>query len=301
MSGLSLGLASAPAFAEGAHVGNACPALSRAEYDEVDARVLLLLRGEGGEQSLPTVVCGPSGSWVDWHDRHLAITGRIARVDEIVDIVETELHGAERRAEADPKTAETKAVQAGEAVLKSEGYTPPPSVGRRADPLAVRAVDARGGGISIGFDSELNLRDKIADSAVGPVFDFAAALGPVLVGGREAFRFPLGGEPITFMDFEGEVGYGAPFNPHVPLGVMARFGVEWLIAYPSGNSGQAAATPVVELGARAAHTFGQISIWVGIDGRYRTRHITLRDSALAASDVGGGLSFGIAFIDWSRK
>jgi hypothetical protein len=282
-------------------VGNACPALSPAGYDEVDARVLLLLRGEGGEQTLPAVVCGADGSWVAWHDQRFPITGRTALVDEIVDIVEAELHEAERRAEADPKTAEAKAVQAGETVLAGDASTPPPALGRRADPLALRAADARGGGISVGFDTEVSLQDKHADSVGGPVFDFAAALGPLFVGGHEAFRFPFGSDPIAFMDFETEVGYGAPFNPHLPLGLVARFGAEWLVAYPSGSSGQAAATPVLELGIRAARAFGQMSLWFGIDGRYRTNRITLRGSTLAASDVGGGLSIGIAFIDWSRK
>src|SRR3954464_16078730 len=48
------------------HVENRCPRLSPAAYEELDARVLLLLNSEGGGAPLPAVVCSEGGSWVEW-------------------------------------------------------------------------------------------------------------------------------------------------------------------------------------------------------------------------------------------
>ena len=104
------------------------------------------------------------------------------------------------------------------------------------------------------------------------------------------------------MDFEGAIGYGAPFNPDKVLGVVARFGAEWMVAYPEGNSGQAAVVAVTDLGVRAAHGFGPVTVWFGADVHLRLATLSLRSrQPIVANDVGGSFSLGVALVDWSRK
>lgn len=295
-------LLSAPAAAKGGHVENRCPRLSAGDYEELDARVLLLVESEGGSSDLPAVVCTATGAWVEWGGQRFDVVGRGALVDEVVDIVEAQLHAAERQADADPKTAEASAVAAGEPMLqRGNGPAPaPPATAQPADPIAKRAEDARGGGISAGFETEL-VSDSIG-IAMGPVFDFAASVGPILLGGREAFRFTTQGRQVVLMDFEGALAYGAPFNPDARFGAVARLGAEWMVAYPEGNSGQAAVAPVAELGLRVAHSFGLVGLWFGIDGRMRMQSLSLQSRGkLATNDVSGSLTIGVVFVDWSRK
>ena len=107
-----------PAQAEAAHVDNRCPSLSAAAYEELDARVLLLLTGESSSRPPPAVICTHAGAWVEWEKRRFDITGRGPMVDEVVDIIEAELHGGRRRDEADPKTTEAAAIANGRPVLE---------------------------------------------------------------------------------------------------------------------------------------------------------------------------------------
>jgi hypothetical protein len=301
-AGVVVQLVSALAWAGGRHVDNRCPRLSPADYDELDARVLLLVEGEGGSEELPAVVCTRERSWVEWRGQRFDILGRGALVDEVVDIVDTQLHGAERKADADPKTAEASAIAAGQPMLeRGSGSAPaPPPVAQPADRVALRASDARGGGLSAGIESEW-VSDDIG-LASGPAFDFATSVGPVLLGGREAFRFTLSGRQVALMDFQGAVAYGAPFNPDARVGGVLRFGAEWMVAYPEGNSGQAAVTPTVDLGLRLAHSFGFVGLWFGLDGRMRLQKLNLQSrGVLLANDVTGSFTLGVVFVDWSRK
>jgi hypothetical protein len=301
-AGFGLSLLAPPAAANQGHVTNRCPRLSDAEYEELDARILLLVASVGGSSDLPTVVCTAAGAWVEWGGQRVDVVGRGALVDEVVDIVESQLHAAERRADADPKTAEAAAVAAGEPMLqRGPGPAPaPPPTTQSGNAIAKRAEDARGGGISAGFESEL-VSDAIG-VAMGPAFDFAATVGPILLGGREAFRFTVQGRQVVLMDFEGLIAYGAPFNPDERFGGVARLGAEWMVAYPEGNSGQAAVAPVAELGLRIAHSFGLVGLWFGIDGRVRLQPLSLQSRGkLATNDVSGSLTLGVVFVDWSRK
>jgi len=291
-----------PARAQSAHVGNRCPRLSSADYEELDARVLLLMKSDGGGRALPAVVCSADAAWVEWDGERFDILGRGSIADEVVDIVEAQLHDAERKSDADPKTSEANAIAAGQPMLERGSGSAPvlPAVGRPADPVAKRAVDARGGGISTSIETEIP-SDTIG-VATGPAFDFGSSVGPVSLGGREAFRFTFSGRRVAFMDFEGAVATGAPLNPDARFGAVLRFGAEWMVAYPEGNSGQADVVPVVDLGVRVAHSFGLVGIWAGIDARYRMQTLTLRSSSsLVANDVGASFSVGVAFVDWSRK
>jgi hypothetical protein len=282
----------AAASAQSAHVANRCPRLSAAEYEELDARVLLLLKSEEESRpaGLPAVVCSDRGSWVEWDGQRFEIVGRGSIPDEVVDIVEAELNGSERRTEVVAKTIEDEAVAAGEPVLDG-GSGPAPS--RR------RAAVARGGGLTVGIESELPSEHMALCS--GPAFDFGTSFGPLILGGREAFRFAVSSRQVTFMDFEAAVAYGAPLDPHTPFGAVVRFGAEWMVAYPEGTT-QAAVVPVLDLGVRAAQNFGLVSAWVGVDAHFRLDTLTLRsDDPLVASTVGGSLTLGVAFVDWSRK
>lgn len=283
-------------------IDNRCDRLSAAEYEELDARVQLLLASEGADQGVPAVVCSKDSAWVEWGGERFPIRGQGSIVDEVVDIVEAELHGAQRRAEADPKTAEDRAVADGTPMLEAGPGTPPPppAVGQPADRRAVRASDARGGGVLLSVEAEVP--SSSLAWAVGPAFDFGASVGPVILGGREAFRLTTSGRQIAFMDFEGSVAYGAPLNPDAMLGAVLRFGAEWMVAYPQGNSGQAVVAPTIDVGGRIAKSFGPVGLWFGADVRLRLSPLVLHQgNPASANDVGGIFSLGASFVDWSRK
>ncbi|HVY30039.1 MAG TPA: hypothetical protein VHB79_25955 [Polyangiaceae bacterium] len=283
-----------------ARIDNRCERLSGADYEELDARVQLLLASEGAEQSVPAVVCSKEEAWVEWRGARFPILGRGSIVDEVVDIVEAQLHGAQRRAEADPKTTEDRAVASGRPMLEAGLDTPAPPVAQAADTRAARAADARGGGVSISVEAELPAGSL--PWAVGPAFDFGATVGPVIVGGREAFRWTTSGRQVALMDFEGSVAYGAPLNPDALLGAVLRFGAEWMVAYPQGNSGQADVVPEIDFGVRIAHSFGSVGLWFGADARFRLGSLALHQrDPLVANDVGAVFALGASYVDWSRK
>jgi hypothetical protein len=291
-----------PLLAQSAHVENRCPRLSEGAYEELDARVLLLLKSDGGARPVPAVVCTASGAWVEWDGQRYDILGRGPIADEVVDIVETELHGAERTTDADPKTTEAVAIAAGQPVLERGSGSAPrvPAAGQPADRIAQRAVDARGGGVTLGIETELP--SSTVATAVGPSFDFGTSAGPLMLGGHEAFRFTIASRRISLMDFEAALAYGAPLDPDKLFGAVARFGAEWMIAYPEGNSSQAAVVPVADVGLRMARSFGLLGLWLGADAHFRLATLTLRSRQPAvANDVGGSFSVGVSFVDWSRK
>jgi hypothetical protein len=290
------------ARAQTAHVDNRCPRLSTDAYEELDARVLLLLRAEHGERSLPAVVCTATSAWVEWNGKRLVVTGRAPFVDEVVDIIESELRDDDPAVDTTRKPDESDAIAPAEPALERGSGTapPPPPVWQPADRVAVRASDARGGGISLGIETELPSH-SIA-TAIGPAFDFAAAVGPLLLGAREAIRFSVAGRHVSFMDFQAALAYGAPFDPAAHFGAVVRFGAEWMVEYPEGNSGQAAVVPVTDVGLRLANSFGLVGLWVGVDAHFRLSPLRLRShGTLQANDVGGSFTLGVDFVDWSRK
>ena len=137
---------------------------------------------------------------------------------------------------------------------------------------------------------------------MGPAFDFAASVGPILLGGREAIRFSVAGRRVSLMDFQATIAYGAPFDPGAHFGVVARFGPEWLVAYPEGNSGQAKVAAVGDVGLRLANSFGMVGLWLGVDAHFRLSPLVLRSrGTLAANDIGGSFTLGVVFVDWSRR
>lgn len=292
VAGLLLG---AEARAQTPHVENRCPSLSRAAYDELDARVLLLLSAEV-RRPPPAVVCSKDAAWVEWEGRRIDIAGKASIVDEVVDVIEAQLN-AER-------TQPSPAVSAPRPTAKAPPAAPTaparPGTGRPADRVAQRPSDARGGGIALGIQTEIPSA-SIA-TTMGPAFDFAASVGPLLVGGREAIRFSLAGRRVSFMDVQATVAYGAPFDPGAHFGAVARFGAEWLVAYPEGNSGQAKVVPVTDVGLRLANSFGVVGLWFGVDAHFRLSPLALHSrGSLVANDIGGSFTLGVAFVDWSRK
>ncbi len=296
-----LGVA-ATAGATTAHVENRCSRLSEARYEELDARVQLLLRSAGGERPLPTVVCTEQASWLEWEGRRFPILGRGTIEDEVVDIVEAELHGAERKADADPRRVEDSAVAAGQPMLEPGAGSAPaaPAQVTPADPQASRASDARGGGIAVGIETEMP--SPSIGVAIGPAFDFATNVGPLMLGGREAFRIAGAERQVLFMDFQATIGLGAPLNPDQLFGVVGRFGAEWMVAYPEGNSGQSAVTPILDFGLRLAHHWRGVGFWLGPDVHLRLSTLTLRStSTITANELGASFTLGVAFVDWSKK
>lgn len=274
------------AGAAAAHVENRCSRLSEADYEELDARIQLLLHSEVPARPMPAIVCGVEAAWLEWEGKRFRIVGRAALIDEAVDIVEGQLHGSQAETEA----REDAAVAAGEPFLKSE------PAGRGA-PRKRRRWDAEGGGVTVGIESELS-SDSIGVS-MGPAFDFGGSVGPLLFGGREAFRFGLGERNVLFMDFEGSIAYGAPFDPDQIFGGVLRLGAEWLIVYPDDGTAQATLVPILSFGLRAAKNLGFVSPWVGVDARFRLQPLELAD--VAANDVAASLTIGVRFVDWSGK
>lgn len=299
------GRAAEPAPGPNPHVQNRCPRLNGRAYDELDARVQLLLKSENEStaRSLPGVVCEGKAAWVEWDGQRFDIVGRAPLVDEVVDIIEAQLHDAQRKNDADLKTQEDAAVAAGQPMLQrgTGAPPPPPSTTQAADRMAVRGEAARGGGISLGIEVEAPSHKGIS-VASGPVFDLGASVGPLILGGREAIRFSLSGRSVSFMDFQGAIGIGAPFDPGSRFGAVVRFGAEWMVAYPEGNSSQAVVTPVVDVGLRVAQPLGRFSLWLGVDGHGRLGELKLMSrSTVRANNVGVSLTLGCAFVDWSRK
>lgn len=301
-AGFVVGVLARPAWGQTAHVENRCPRLAMGEYEEIDARVQLLLRAEAEPPPPPAVVCAGKEAWVEWQGRRFPIVGRAPIVEEVVDVVEGVLHDADRRADADPRRAEDSAVAAGQPMLERGSGPPPapPAATTRADPVAGRASDARGGGIALGI--EMELPSPGIGVAFGPSFDFGASAGPFIIGGHEAIRVAPGARSVTYMDFAAMLAYGAPLNPDAPVGFVTRFGAEWMIAYPDGNSSQAMVVPIWDLGFRVQHAFPVVALWLGVDAHIRLGKLTLRSTdSVSANDVGGSLSLGVAFVDWSRK
>jgi hypothetical protein len=281
------------------HVDNRCPRLRAEQYEELDARLQLLLKPEVPKRALPAIVCDARRAWLEWEGQRYPLYGRASLVDEAVDVIELQLHEAERRREADPRRTEDAAVASGEPMLEPGRSAEPSALNasQPADPPARRAADARGGGVAIGVETEIG--GKTMGVPVGPMFDFVGSAGPLLIGGREAFRFSSQETALMFMDFEASVGYGAPFHPDKLLGASARFGGEWMVAYPEGNAAQAVLVPVGGVGLRIARSFGFVSVWAGIDGRYR--FAPLRLGTHEASRASASATVGLAFVDWSRK
>jgi hypothetical protein len=104
------------------------------------------------------------------------------------------------------------------------------------------------------------------------------------------------------MDFQATAAYGAPFDPDARFGAVVRFGAEWMVAYPEGNSGQAAVVPVTDVGLRVASSMGMVRLWLGLDAHFRLSPLLLRSrGVLRANDVGASFTLGVAFVDWSRR
>jgi len=244
----------------------------------------------------PAVVCSKDKAWVEWDGRRFEIAGRSSIADEVVDIVETQL-----RSEHAPSDTVAPATRPAPAPAPAPAAVPArPGTGRPADRVAQRPSEARGGGISLGFQTEVP-SSNIA-TLMGPAFDFAASVGPILLGGREAIRFSVAGRRVSLMDFQATIAYGAPFDPGARFGAVARFGAEWLVAYPEGNSGQAKVAPISDVGLRIAHSFGAVGLWFGVDAHFRLSPLVLRSrGTLAANDIGGSFTLGVVFVDWSRK
>lgn len=289
----------APVHADQPRVENRCQRLSSLEYDELDARVQLLLRGAKSAGPAPAIHCDAERAWVTWQGARLDLEGSDSLVDEAIDVIDARLHQAAPplpagRSPAAPPVADPT----GEAAPSAEGAGSPPAalrVERRR-----RRGGAEGGGLTVGIETEHPSED--IGVVVGPAFDFAGSVGPLLLGGREAFRFGAAKHRLVLMDFEGMVAYGAPLVPERLFGASLRFGAEWLVAYTEGNSGQASVAPIVSLGLRAAKTVGPVQAWAGIDARVRLVSLAIRSrDELSSSRLSGSFTLGVAFVNWTLK
>jgi hypothetical protein len=136
--------------------------------------------------------------------------------------------------------------------------------------------------------------------ALGPSVDFGTALGPFVLGAREAFRLATSEHRIMFMDFEGALGYGAPLQLGRPFGVVARFGAECMLAY-GRSSAPAHCGPTTALGLRVARGFGSMTVWLGLDARWRLSSLRAGLEPVTANVFAGSFSLGVSFLDPKRK
>lgn len=277
------------ARAQSAGVDNDCPSLSTAEYEELNARVLLLLRSQSEVRPPPRLVCRAAAAWLEWDGQRIELASTSPTADDVVDAL----------SEAPPAPA----VAPVPSKVRPPSAPPTPTgPGRVIDePKRLRAARrARGGGLAVALETELP-RGSVG-ALLGPAFDVATSAGPVLFGGREAFRFALTGRQIALMDFQALVAYGAPLRPDARLGAVLRLGGECLVASPPGQDAQAACVPLADLGLRAAHNAGVVTLWIGIDARYRLGQLQLRlREPVVIEDLSGSFTLGAAFLDWSRK
>lgn len=265
-----------------------CPRLTPAELDELNARVRLRLGVVSGSHPPLRVGCTQAAAWVEWKGRRFEVEGRVALVDELIELIEHAL---------EPEPAETapEPVQAG----PTPAELPPVDDARAKGTNARPTRAANWGGVALGLESELSSQQ--IGAALGPAFEEGANVGPVTLGARQAFRFSLTEPQVSFMDVEGLVGLGAPFQFAAPFGVSARFGVELMAAHPQGVRLLAAA-PLAGIGVRAARYFHGFGLWIGLDGRWRmtTLRVGEPDASVTASALSASFSLGVSFLDTPR-
>lgn len=280
---LALGVASAPGLAtpseRRARVENLCPRLDAAEYDELDARVLLWLSSAHDTRPPPVVGCDAERSWVEWAGRRWPLPGAAPVSDEVLDVLEA----ARREASALDALAKAEVAPAPEA--------PPP--------WQVQARRALGGGIALGWETELPLRGQVASSGIS--FDIAVPSGPLLLGVREAFRFATSGGEGAFLDLQGLLAYGAPLRPRAPWGVALRLGVECFAAGAATTASRGECVPIAAGGGRVALGFGATELWLGLDLNARLSPLRLASVEAVSEGFGVSLTAGVAFVDWSRR
>jgi len=292
---LSFALAD-PAFAAGRLV-NRCPRLSSQEYDEIDARVQLLLEGEALSRTPPVLVCTPSESWLEWDARRFVLPRRAPLTDEVVDAVEQHLQETPPTPSGDDSSP---AAETGPAPLETAAgaVTPAPRPTAEPRPRSVlpRRESGLGGGLLVSMETELP--QGALGYTLGPAFDFGARVGPLILGGREALRSTVADHQVFFMDLEGSVAYGAPLDRKHSIGAVLRAGAEWMIA----SAGETQVTPDLDLGLRAGHSFGVVGLWVGVDARWRLMDLTVHPrETLSANDLSTSLSVGFSFADWPER
>jgi hypothetical protein len=277
---LALGGTSAPGLAQGrAHVQNRCETLDAAEYDELDARVLLWLSSARDRRAPPVVACDGARSWAEWAGRRWPLPRLAPWSDEVLDVLE-----ASRREDADV-----------EALARADTAPAAPS----QVPWQTRARRAQGGGIALGWEAELPLGGQFG--SVGPSFDIAVSSGPLLLGVREAFRVALTGGEGAFLDSQGLLAYGAPLRPRAPWGVALRFGVQCFVAGNATTSSLAECVPIAAGGARVALGVAAQELWLGVDLHARFSPLPLAAVQSVSDGFGVSLTLGVAFVDWSRR
>jgi len=278
---LALGVlsASGTAAGAGAHVESRCPRVEAAEYDELDARVLLWLSSAHDTRAPPVVGCDAERSWVDWAGRRWLLPGVAPLSDEVLDV----LHAAGVEAAATDALAK---------VAPAPTPTAPP-------PWQVQARRAQGGGIALGWETELPLRGQVGNSGIS--FDIAVPVGPLMLGVREAFRVATSGGEGAFLDVQGLLAYGAPLRPRAPWGLALRLGVECFAAGSATTTSRAQCVPIAAAGGRVALGIAATELWLGVDLHARLSPLRLAVVQPVTEGFGLSLTAGVAFVDWSRR
>jgi hypothetical protein len=239
-------VAAAPAL----HVVNDCPRLSATEYDELDARLLLLLQS-AGRSGAPRVICDEQGAKLEWQGERAVLPEQESLADEAVSALQAWLEPRRGSIASEPRFDDDSPVR----VVRPKRTPSGPY------------------GVALGF--ELEQATGTLKRSLGPVFDFGLPLGPLHLGSREVFRFTLGGQQASLLGVQALLAYGAPFDPAASWGAALRGGGECLVAYPSGGATQVACLPAFGGGLRVARSFGTLGLWMGADLNLRTAALRL--------------------------
>lgn len=269
-----------------------CPRLAEARWQELEARLRVLLGVHARAELVVELRCDESSAEVVLSERGVATRLALAPRDDIVEATLAAVEAELTRREAAP--AEQAALP--EAPVPNGSTSQQPDVrGEPAPPTPVPAApkvaapspgrEPGAGGLSGGIGLGLGVESWGERPAFGPRLHLALgheALCAVAVESLEFGRL----ERHAALTFSTELGaaWGAPYASGRHLGAQVLLGYEWLSASeneaaPSQTSGVWS----VALGARAALPVETVALFVGPDLRVR----------LGESELGPPLSVGL--------
>ncbi len=281
-----------------------CARLTRAERDELDARLRLLIGTTRGAPPRIELGCDEQKAWIDWSGENLPVRLGEPLTDEYLDVVEDHL---ERKRQADEKAERELAVDRDREAL-APGAQPVNSAARESGRAAEEREARPSGGLALGIEFEPG--SGSLEPSAGPHLEFGIPLtapiflgSPLLVSGVEAVRFSSSGDyKVLLLEFGAGIGVGAPLARGTRFGAQARFEAEWMIAYPEGTSAQAEFAPSGVLGLRAAQDVGWTVLWAEVAGRARFSALEFRGvEHVEAGRLALQFTLGIAFLDQSPR
>ena len=239
------------------------------------------------------IACDPTGTSLLWTDgTRTAVDVRAGVVEGSLDAIESRLAVRGRAKKAMPSTDRGEPVAA-----------PAPAMGegeRESAPVegetSSRTDLGLEGGVSVATTAEF--WSGTASMGLGPRLDVGIGpRGPWVFIIAEGASFGLGSNgssQIMLFDLQAGVAMGAPFKKRLGLGVVILGGGERLAASTSNGLWVWSATGSV--GARASLPIGTLSMWLGLDGRFRSATLEAGGpSPVSVPQLSAMMSFGFMF------